>query len=537
MEAGECVMKKVPIKSGQLLLLMMALSTFLRFYQFPSLPAGLEWDEVSAAYESYALLLHGTDRWGNPFPAYFPAWGSGQNVLLSYLNIPFIAVFGLTAFGERFSSALLGLLTIVVFYAFVKRWYGTRTALIAAFLLGTNPWHIMASRWSLESNLLPSFLLFGIACLSYCYTSKYTYLLMPFSLFLLAIAFYAYGVAIIIIPTFLVLYFGMIGLGTLRRSKSHTKEKTWHNLFGIILSLLIFFLIASPFFVFILDNYILHTTPSFVQHLPLTIPLLIASRLAQVSSGENALAANTQFLLSGFDDGSVWNMADGYAPFGLVALPLVAIGIYYSIRRRQVHANLFLIWLVASIPMFFLFPLNTYRANALYLPLIALSAIGVNGLYDSIDKKEMRMVIVSMILVAFTLYHSLFCFSYFTTYNNDIQNAFSDGFDAALLQARSSASANEPMYVSDRIIFNYVYTLFYLKADTLDFQKHSHVIASDGVYHVRNYRNYYFSPNDPGLRSAPTFVAILKGNELPYCDDRVVLYSEEDWTVMRCFNR
>src|SRR5437899_7576535 len=229
MEAGEKVMKNVPIKSGQLLLLTLALSTFLRFYQFPSLPAGLQWDEVSAAYESYALLLHGTDRWGNPFPVYFPAWGSGQNVLLSYLNMPFIAVFGLTAFGERFSSALLGLLTIVVFYAFVKRWYGTRTALIAALLLGTNPWHIMASRWSLESNLLPPFLLFGIVCLSSCYTCKYTRLLMPFSLVFLALAFYAYGVSIVIIPTFLVLYFAMIGLGTLHRNKSNTREKTWHK--------------------------------------------------------------------------------------------------------------------------------------------------------------------------------------------------------------------------------------------------------------------------------------------------------------------
>ena len=80
---------------------------------------------------------------------------------------------------------------------------------------------------------------------------------------------------------------------------------------------------------------------------------------------------------------------------------------------------------------------------------------------------------VSVILVAFTLYNSLFCFSYFSSYNNDIKNVFSDGFDAALLQARSSTSANEPVYVSSLIIFNYVYTLFYLKADPLDFQKHS----------------------------------------------------------------
>ncbi|HWS84940.1 MAG TPA: glycosyltransferase family 39 protein [Ktedonobacteraceae bacterium] len=530
-------MKNVHIKERQLLLLVMAVSTFLRFYQFPSLPAGLQWDEVSAAYESYALLLHGTDRWGNLFPVYFPSWGSGQNVLLSYLNMPFIAVFGLTAFGERFSSALLSLLTIVVFYTFVKRWYGTRTALIAALLLGTNPWHIMASRWSLEANLLPPFLLFGIACLSYCYTSKYTRLLMPFSLVFLAFAFYAYGVSIIIIPTFLVLYFGMIGLGTLRSNKSNTRKKTWYNTFGIILSWLIFFLIASPFFVFILDNYILHTTPAFVQHLPLTIPLLISSRLAQVSDGQNPLAENIQFLMHGLNDGQVWDIAGIYSPLGLLSLPLVALGVYYSIRTRQVHANLFLIWLGATIPIFFLFPLDLSRANAMYLPLIALSAIGISGLYHSIDKKQTKLVIVSLILAAVTLYNSMFCVYYFINYNNDVKNTFNNGLDIALTQARSVASPNEPVYVSHWITFNYVYTLFFLKADPLDFQKHSRVIASGGIYHVRNYRNYYFSSNDPGLTSAPTFVAILKGNEHPYCDDSAVLYSEEDWTVVRCFKR
>src|SRR5438309_7597900 len=116
----------------------MALSTFLRFYQYLSLPTGLQQDEMSGGYETYALLLHGTDRWGNPFPIYFPSWGSGQSVLLAYLNIPFIKVLGLTTLGIRLSSALLGLLTIVIVYAFIKKWYGRTTALIAAFLLATN---------------------------------------------------------------------------------------------------------------------------------------------------------------------------------------------------------------------------------------------------------------------------------------------------------------------------------------------------------------------------------------------------------------
>src|SRR5215813_12676405 len=115
------VIKKILLRDRLLFFLIIVLSSVLRFYEFPLLPSRLSSDEVSAGYETYALLLHGTDRWGNKFPVYFPGWGSGQNVLLSYLNIPFVKFFGLTAFAERFSSALLGLLTIIVLYAFIKK--------------------------------------------------------------------------------------------------------------------------------------------------------------------------------------------------------------------------------------------------------------------------------------------------------------------------------------------------------------------------------------------------------------------------------
>src|SRR5262244_681933 len=88
--------RKLLPRDRLLFLLIVGLSSVLRFYEFPLLPSGLSSDEVSAGYETYALLLHGTDRWGNKFPVYFPGWGSGQNVLLSYLNIPFVKFFGLT---------------------------------------------------------------------------------------------------------------------------------------------------------------------------------------------------------------------------------------------------------------------------------------------------------------------------------------------------------------------------------------------------------------------------------------------------------
>ena len=106
----------------------------------------------------------------------------------------------------------------------------------------------------------------------------------------------------------------------------------------------------------------------------------------------------------------------------------------------------------------------------------------------------------------------------------------------ALMQARFSASAREPVYVSDRIYINYIYILFFLKIDPVDFQKHSHVNIYNNEYRVLNYKNYYFYPNETELTSAPSFIGILKGQERLACGHSQILYSEKGWTVMRCFS-
>ena len=166
-----------------------------------------------------------------------------------------------------------------------------------------------------------------------------------------------------------------------------------------------------------------------------------------------------------------------------------------------------------------------------------MSAIGISGLYGSIGNKATKTAVLSLVLAILALYNGTFCVYYFNTYNHDLKGTLNAGFDTALLQARSAASANEPIYISHWITFNYVYTLFFLKADPVDFQKHSRVLASGGIYQVLHYRNYYFDSNEAELTLVPSFVAILKDNERLNCEYRTTLYSEGDWTIVRCFNR
>jgi hypothetical protein len=66
-------------------------------------------------------LKTGADRRGHHLPVYFVGWGSGQNVLQSYLDIPAVALFGLTPLGARIVPLIIGILAYRRPIAFLLR--------------------------------------------------------------------------------------------------------------------------------------------------------------------------------------------------------------------------------------------------------------------------------------------------------------------------------------------------------------------------------------------------------------------------------
>ncbi|GHU83325.1 hypothetical protein AGMMS50284_6670 [Clostridia bacterium] len=137
----------------------------MRIIAFNNVPGGLNQDEASMGYDAFATTFFGIDRNGTHMPSYAMAWGSGQNVLMMYFSCLFIRIFGMNVFAIRFTSLIFGIAAPVILYFLVKRINSKNSivsALSAFFLLSISPWHIMLSRWALESNLLPVFFL--IAC-------------------------------------------------------------------------------------------------------------------------------------------------------------------------------------------------------------------------------------------------------------------------------------------------------------------------------------------------------------------------------------
>lgn len=150
------------------LVIILALSFFLRFYKLNVNPPSLDWDEASLGYNAYSILKTGADEYGNRLPLSFRSFDDYKPPVYVYLDVPSIAVFGLNETGVRFPSALFGFLSVVVVYFLVKQIFETfendkkeKLALISAFFWGVSPWSLQFSRAAFEANVGLFFFLLG----------------------------------------------------------------------------------------------------------------------------------------------------------------------------------------------------------------------------------------------------------------------------------------------------------------------------------------------------------------------------------------
>lgn len=151
------VSKRKWIFSAILLITVISRAAF-----FGDCPQGLYADEAYAGYEAFSMLEYGHDSWGYKNPVYLTSWGSGMSALQSYLMMPLIAIWGLNKVTIRMPQMIMGIISVVVFYLFLRKISNEKTAFLGAFIIAVCPWHIMLSRWGLDANLMPAFVLLGI---------------------------------------------------------------------------------------------------------------------------------------------------------------------------------------------------------------------------------------------------------------------------------------------------------------------------------------------------------------------------------------
>lgn len=481
--------------------MLFLLGAIVRMMYLGSIPPGLNQDEASIGYEAYSILHYGIDRNGIHLPVHLISWGSGQNALYAYLSMPFLLLFGLTPFSVRALSLVMGLLGMIFFYLIMKRLLPSRTAGIAAmFFIAVNPWHIMMSRWALESNLFPTLILIAVYSVIKSFeASKWTY---GFTV-MLVLALYSYGTAYFFVPVFalctaiLLLYSRVLKLRTL----------LWN--------LALFVMLALPILLFIVINRLKLEgieTPFF------SIPRLTVPRVEEISSvfgGQLLQTASANFseffaiLISG-SDGLPWNTLLPYGYAYPIGLPFAFIGLVVMIHAVQKRDGkgakqvIILLWLLVALGVACIASVNINRINIIFFPLIMLMVVGFMWVYS-----KLKLLGILSALV-FTVMFSLFTNAYFREFPDTIAPYFYDSLGEAIRYA-SEETAGE-VYVTDEVNMPYIYVLFYEKINPHSFGQ-SVVYANPGeaFERVSSFGRYRFG--NPVL--LPAGAAYIFGNNQP----------------------
>lgn len=152
-----------------ILLLILILGSFLRFYHLQSVPVSLFGDEMDVGYHAYSVLKTGKDYSGNFMPLHLQSLAEWRTPFYLYSAVPTVVLFGISPLGVRLPAAFFGVLGILGIYLLTKQLFkklpnagGEKIALLAALFLAISPWHIQYSRAGFEVTQLLFFLIFGL---------------------------------------------------------------------------------------------------------------------------------------------------------------------------------------------------------------------------------------------------------------------------------------------------------------------------------------------------------------------------------------
>ncbi|MEG1805627.1 MAG: glycosyltransferase family 39 protein [Clostridia bacterium] len=386
----------------------------LRSVMLGTYPGGLNQDEASIGYEAFSILNSGVDRNGVPFPVHLISWGSGQNAFYAYLCIPFIKLFGLTTFAIRLPMCVVGCLSIFVFSCILKTLWGKKTALIGTIVFALNPWHIMKSRWALESNIFPDLILIGVWFLVVWLIQGKKFGLY-FSAILLGLSAYAYGTAYFFLPVFCVILFA----GLLIKKKV--------KLLDVVIYIAIIFVVSLPIIIFVIIN---RTDIGSIEIFGITIPKLFYNRQEQLMNFDNGFfktvwtnIVNGLKLLVVQTDTLPWNSMQFFGTTCVATLPFLVLGIVRSFLKKDICDSVFSAWLVTSLIIMAFVDANINRLNVIWIPMIYFVGKGMLFLIEMFPKIKIAILASVVCLgIAFSGYY------FGNEYQNYMSYCFNDGY-------------------------------------------------------------------------------------------------------------
>lgn len=467
-------MKKYLNKENILLLFIFSIGVFIRLLYLGEIPNGINCDEAYAAYNAFNLINYGVDAHGYANPVYFTSWGSGMNALEIYLMIPFIKLFGLNSFAIRLPQVIIAIASLVFFYLLLKEIFNKKMATIGLFLLSICPWHIMLSRWALESNLAPGMILIGLYFfVKGLKNSKFLIL----SAIFYGLALYAYATIWMVLP-FIILFQLLYGLIT-----KQLKLDRYLIFFIIILGIF-----AIPLFIFIAVNVgiIDEIKLSFIS-----FPKMTQFRASDVSDSiiqKVFYFMNVMFF--GYDN-LAWNSVLEYGLFYRGSIIFFLIGFANIIMKARENKNLKIIFInyIIFLSLGILIVVNINRINCIHFFTLIFITYGVYNCFEFFERFKIKDILKTLLISFFISSFLFFSHYYFTDYKDVIGVEFNDGLEEAIEFAENK---NPEEIVFCRGI-QYSNVLLIKKIPYYEFLKGDlKIVERSRDYLVNSFCNYYF---------------------------------------------
>ena len=136
---------------------------------------------------------------------YFTNFGGGQNALYTYLTAILIRICSTyNSVIIRLPALILSIIEVIICYKLAREFTGKKTSLLFMLMITLAPWHIMKSRWGLESYLLSPLFAFSIYALVKAVKKKSLFIYFIAGA-LFGLTLYTYALSYIVVPVFLLL--------------------------------------------------------------------------------------------------------------------------------------------------------------------------------------------------------------------------------------------------------------------------------------------------------------------------------------------
>lgn len=260
-------------KEFLILVLLLGLTAFLRFYRLPEYMTFLGDEGRDVLIIKKLLVEHHLPFIGPPT--------SIGNIYLGplyyYMMAVPMAIFWLNPVAAAYQVAIIGTLTVWLIYHLASQWFSKQAGLVAAFLYSISPVNIIYSRSSWNPNPAPFFALlaiFGLYKLNQ--TGNFHWLILTG--IALAFAVQMHYLALILIPIVAILWLHQIIYGRYR------KRKLVNTRSGTILAILIFLILMSPLALFDLKHNFMnfHALQNFFGNRESTVNLNPVNSLTRI---------------------------------------------------------------------------------------------------------------------------------------------------------------------------------------------------------------------------------------------------------------